>query len=223
MHCRSLAQDTASPGRPMLRDHITQAHASIPLCARARRGRCVHSSWQVLLHQLHIAHSSYCIVYVSRQYTFFVHVFYALRATCFRQLYSRFMLSLVPSFHWNFMPNHLLGALWPDFGPCASKICTHHRHLSIPYLQNQAVRIITNGDFFTNASPVLRDRNILHITCFYSYHLSIMFHKLPNKQLLYDFIDSGYLTNNNNTRFAHSSNFLLPMVHTNFGKVTFTA
>lgn len=100
---------------------------------------------------------------------------------------------------------------------------TYHCHLSsIQHLQNQAIRIITNSNFFTNASPLLRDHNILHITGLFRYHLTIMFHKLLNKQLSYDFIDSRHLTNTNITRFAHSSNFLLPIVHTNYGKMTST-
>lgn len=92
--------------------------------------------------------------------------------------------------------------------------------LSIQHIQNQAIRIITNSSFYSDALPLLKANSILPVSGLFKYHLSIIFFKLLNKQLAYEFVDLNLLTNTNSTRFAHNNNFLLPKCSTNYGKMT---
>lgn len=97
---------------------------------------------------------------------------------------------------------------------------TYHCHLSsIQHIQNQAIRIITRSHFFSNASSQLRTNRILQVTDLFNYHLAILFFKLLTKQVSYNFVSSDLLLNPNNTRFAAEGNFLLPLCHTNYGKM----
>lgn len=53
----------------------------------------------------------------------------------------------------------------------------------------------------------------------FQYNLAILLFKLLTNKLLFHFIDLKYLTNFNPTRFAANSNYLLPLVSTNYGKM----
>lgn len=103
---------------------------------------------------------------------------------------------------------------------------TYACHLSsIQHIQNQSIRIVTSSSAQSNAHTLLRFYNILPINTLFQFHLVILFHKLLQNHLAFQFIASDLLQNNNVTRFAANKNFLLPQVHTNYGKKTtaFTA
>lgn len=103
---------------------------------------------------------------------------------------------------------------------------TYACHLSsIQHIQNQSIRIVTSSSMQSNANALLRSYNILPVKFLFQFNLTILFHKLLHNNLTFPFIASHLLKNHNVTRFATNNNFLLPMVHSNYGKRTsaFTA
>lgn len=103
---------------------------------------------------------------------------------------------------------------------------TYACHLSsIQHIQNQSMRIITSSTMQSNAAALLRLYSILPVNHLFQFNIVVLLHKLLHNNLAFPFIAVDLLQNKNATRFAANNNFLLPMVHTNYGKKTsaFTA
>lgn len=91
---------------------------------------------------------------------------------------------------------------------------------SVQHIQNQSIRIIARNSYQSSAPPFLRENKILPVNQLFNYNLGIYFYKLLHFYVLYDAIDLVRLRTRNFTRFAANNNFLLPIVHTNYGKKT---
>lgn len=94
-------------------------------------------------------------------------------------------------------------------------------HLSsVQHIQNQCIRIITCSSHRSSASALLRENKILSVNNLFHYNLGVFFYQLLHSYISYDSIDLNRLRTKNCTRFAANNNFLLPSVHTNYGKKT---
>ena len=100
---------------------------------------------------------------------------------------------------------------------------TYACHLSsVQHIQNQSIRIITSSSMQSNASVLLHSFNILPVIHLFQFNIVILFHKMLHNNLTHPFMSRDLLQNKNLTRFAANRNFLLPTVHTNYGKKTST-
>lgn len=90
---------------------------------------------------------------------------------------------------------------------------------------NQSIRIITSSSMQSNASVLLHSFNILPVIRLFQYNTVVLFHEMLHNNLMHPLVSRDLLQNKNLTRFAANKNFLLPTVHTNYGKKTsaFTA
>lgn len=98
---------------------------------------------------------------------------------------------------------------------------TYSSHLvSLQTIQNQSIRILTRSPYRSNAKALLHANNILTVDNTFKYKLGILLFKQINNQLPLFIIPESSLANTNLTRFARNQNFILPSVHTNYGKQT---
>lgn len=96
---------------------------------------------------------------------------------------------------------------------------TYICHLSsVQHIQNQSIRIITRSSNQSNAFSLLHRNNLLSISNLFYFNLGILFFKLLHNLLPHEVIHLNLIQNKNITRFATNQNFLLPLVHTNYGK-----
>lgn len=94
---------------------------------------------------------------------------------------------------------------------------TYSTHLdSLQTIQNHSIRILTRSPYRSDVHA----NNTLSVENSFKYKLSILLYKQINNQLPVVIIPESSLTNTNFTRFARNHNFILPPVHTNYGKQT---
>lgn len=128
-----------------------------------------------------------------------------------RQFFPRHALL---SLYFAFIHSHLIYGIvaWGN---------TYNCHITyVQHIQNQAIRIITNSSFYSSASTLLAQNNVLSVRKLFQYNIITLLFKLLTNQLLFHFIELSCLTNTNPTRFAANYNYLLPSVSTNYGKMT---
>ncbi|KAH9360743.1 hypothetical protein HPB48_020222 [Haemaphysalis longicornis] len=95
---------------------------------------------------------------------------------------------------------------------------TYTTHLaSLQTMQNQCISILTRSPYRSDAKTVLIENNILNIESSFKYKLGILLFKEINNQLPVFIIPECNLINTNITRFARNHNFILPLVHSNYG------
>lgn len=120
------------------------------------------------------------------------------------------------SLYFSFIHSHLnYGiAAWGNTYPCHISSAQH--------IQNQAIRIITRSHSQSNTHDSLCYYKVLSVNKLFQYNLSLIFFKSLCLQLPFTVINPTSLVNSNTTRFSLNRNFLLPRVHTNYGKMTST-
>lgn len=96
---------------------------------------------------------------------------------------------------------------------------TYPTHIApLHHLQNQAIRILSFSSFYYSASDMLQNHNLLPINKLVKYNLAVMLFKVINGPPPVNIFSEVPLVNLNCTRFAANNNFLLPLIHTNYGK-----
>lgn len=169
-------------------------------------------------HLINVSDSvSFLGVHLDANLTFALHIAHIRKTAAFgiRALLkarSYFSHKALLSLYFAFIHSHITYGI-------ASWGNTYQCHLSsLQHLQNRALRVIFNCSRDSSAIPLLQCNNILTVSNLFWFNLIMFLHKQIKNQLSANFIDPKMLVNTNTTRFAANNNFLLPKVHTNYGK-----